>query len=1100
MNSLFGLSTTTLMVVLLVLFAACMGSIGAIYLSNRMMFRMGLRNAGRRRSQTALIVVGLMLATLIITAAFVTGDSLNYSISNVAYNNLQRTDIALHHFHNGSTTTTTSLAQQAYVDQSIVPALQAHFQRDRDIVGFVPVLDESLPVLNTRTALSEPAANFVGNDPTLLNQYSGLLLAGGGRADLTALDRNQVYIDQRTAGMLDARPGDVLTTYAQGQQWHFEVAGIVQNQRAAGELNFGPVTPVAGIAISLPTLQQMTGHQGQINDVDVALRGDVHTGVTRTDAAAAKLEALNNTDQGSAALGLGKLGFTVEKVKQDAVHTAELIGNVFTTIFIVLGLFSIAAGIMLIFTIFVMLAAERRTEMGIARAVGASRLNLVQTFMAEGMAYDLAAGVVGAAVGVAAAVWLIVGGVNLILGDMFRTTADVTPRSLAISYSLGVVLTFLTIVISAFRISRLSIVAAVRGTDERNRRERRRPTNWRWVAAGVPAMILPPLGLYWLLRKGFGLAWAWILGPAGIIFGLLLTLAGKASEQLFPFMLGMSIMPLCAALLLTYYGVSARAVWTAAGLYLGALWLLPNGVHAALFGHFQSGGSEMFVLSGVMIVMAFTHVIVFNARLLNRLVASGGTTGVRAYRTALGLGGGAVASVVAALLIGSGMGGLGQLLYLLAGLLLFGAVIAYASARFAWFAPALKMGIAYPLANRFRTGMTIAMFSLVIFSLTVMSVINADMLKMFSTPDARASWDVIVQTDRNNPVPDLQAALQGARSPVASQIAAAGHLTATQWYGSQEVRQPNRGQSWDKYSVVAGDQSFFDANAAKLEDRARGYASDAAVYQALKTQPNLAVVDFGPFNTSGTFPPAWVAQGVTFSNHQFDPFPVEFRDPVSGNSTTVTIIGVLSARIPMGVFSGVLTNAQTYAAVYGQPDYLVTMLRLAPGVSGDTTAKTIKSTLVTQGVQATSIKKLIDDGTAMSVGELRIFQVFLALGLFVGIAGLGVIAFRSVVERRQQIGMLRAIGFQRPTVTLSFVLESSFIAAMGIASGVVGALILSRNLLTSNYFGTSAPSFVIPWQEVIVFVAIAFGFALLMTWWPSRRASKVVIAEALRYE
>ena len=64
----------------------------------------------------------------------------------------------------------------------------------------------------------------------------------------------------------------------------------------------------------------------------------------------------------------------------------------------------------------------------------------------------------------------------------------------------------------------------------------------------------------------------------------------------------------------------------------------------------------------------------------------------------------------------------------------------------------------------------------------------------------------------------------------------------------------------------------------------------------------------------------------------------------------------------------------------------------------------------------------------------------MALGLFVGIASLGVIAFRSVVERRQQIGMLRAIGYQSSTVALTFVLESAFIALMGILSGVVGGV------------------------------------------------------------
>src|SRR5215472_256358 len=111
MNSLFGLSMTAIMVVLVVLFAACIGAVVAVYLSNRIMFRMGLRNVRRRRTQSALIVIGLMLATLIITAAFVTGDSLDSSITNVAYANLQRTDLALHHFHSGSAAATTSLAQ-----------------------------------------------------------------------------------------------------------------------------------------------------------------------------------------------------------------------------------------------------------------------------------------------------------------------------------------------------------------------------------------------------------------------------------------------------------------------------------------------------------------------------------------------------------------------------------------------------------------------------------------------------------------------------------------------------------------------------------------------------------------------------------------------------------------------------------------------------------------------------------------------------------------------------------------------------------------------------------------------------------------------------
>ena len=59
--------------------------------------------------------------------------------------------------------------------------------------------------------------------------------------------------------------------------------------------------------------------------------------------------------------------------------------------FTTFGSFSIAAGVLLIFLIFVMLAAERRSELGIARAVGTRRGHLVQMFVFEGVAYDLAA-------------------------------------------------------------------------------------------------------------------------------------------------------------------------------------------------------------------------------------------------------------------------------------------------------------------------------------------------------------------------------------------------------------------------------------------------------------------------------------------------------------------------------------------------------------------------------------------------------------------------------------------------------------------------------------------------------------------------------------
>ncbi len=126
----------------------------------------------------------------------------------------------------------------------------------------------------------------------------------------------------------------------------------------------------------------------------------------------------------------------------------------------------------------------------------------------------------------------------------------------------------------------------------------------------------------------------------------------------------------------------------------------------------------------------------------------------------------------------------------------------------------------------------------------------------------------------------------------------------------------------------------------------------------------------------------------------------------------------------------------------------------------------------------------------------------MGLGIVVGVAALGVISARSVVERRQEIGVLRAIGFRRGMVQLSFLLESSFVAVLGIALGCILRLILSFNIIRDNSQQASFENmkFAVPWLNLTVIFLIAYAAALLTTFIPSRQASRVYPAEALRYE
>jgi ABC-type lipoprotein release transport system permease subunit len=60
---------------------------------------------------------------------------------------------------------------------------------------------------------------------------------------------------------------------------------------------------------------------------------------------------------------------------------------------------------------------------------------------------------------------------------------------------------------------------------------------------------------------------------------------------------------------------------------------------------------------------------------------------------------------------------------------------------------------------------------------------------------------------------------------------------------------------------------------------------------------------------------------------------------------------------------------------------------------------------------------------------------------------------------------------------------------------------IARNLFTSGQFGGGgAIQFTIPWAEVLIVVGLAFVVSMFMTWWPARQASRVPVADALRYE
>src|SRR5829696_3010122 len=92
MNDIFGIPMAGTMLVLLIVLGLCLTRVAWIAWRRPVIFKLANRNIPRRKAQTTLIVVGLMLSTLIISAALGTGDTLHHSLTKDTYDNLGHVD------------------------------------------------------------------------------------------------------------------------------------------------------------------------------------------------------------------------------------------------------------------------------------------------------------------------------------------------------------------------------------------------------------------------------------------------------------------------------------------------------------------------------------------------------------------------------------------------------------------------------------------------------------------------------------------------------------------------------------------------------------------------------------------------------------------------------------------------------------------------------------------------------------------------------------------------------------------------------------------------------------------------------------------------
>jgi putative ABC transport system permease protein len=301
------------------------------------------------------------------------------------------------------------------------------------------------------------------------------------------------------------------------------------------------------------------------------------------------------------------------------------------------------------------------------------------------------------------------------------------------------------------------------------------------------------------------------------------------------------------------------------------------------------------------------------------------------------------------------------------------------------------------------------------------------------------------------------------------------------------------------------DATFMGRTTYAFSAMAHGYDSPRAVWDAMAADPTLAVVDsfVAPRRDQWGFAvkPAFQLSGFYLEEGAFEPVPVDVRDPFTGTALHLKVIAVLNDNVPLGM-AGITLSQAALAPLGERALPTIHHLAAAPGVSPSALADKVEAALLARGAEAQTYREVLDDAVGSSMLFIRLIQGFMALGLLVGVAALGVITARAVVERRQQIGVLRAVGFQPEMVRRTLLAETSMIAVTAIGAGSLLGLVMSYNVIADSrqQLGYGGIRFAVPWLDLALIFAAVVVAALAATSVSAFRAARIYPAEALRYQ
>ncbi|MCS5480489.1 FtsX-like permease family protein [Corynebacterium sp. YIM 101645] len=280
-----------------------------------------------------------------------------------------------------------------------------------------------------------------------------------------------------------------------------------------------------------------------------------------------------------------------------------------------------------------------------------------------------------------------------------------------------------------------------------------------------------------------------------------------------------------------------------------------------------------------------------------------------------------------------------------------------------------------------------------------------------------------------------------------------------------------------------------------------GTASAAgAVSNVLTVDPTLALhleILGGDFADLTTAPGAGLSETVARELGLSVGDLVEIASPVSVASLEVPVRVIWadsSAYTPVAVTEAAAEQILPDRSSWIMQDLFVTF---TDGADEAEVHEQVLSTTDPYGVLQVLTKEEYRLASAEQIDQL-LALVYALLALSVIIAVLGIIntLALSIMERRREFGMLRAVGMQRSQIRRMVTIESIHIAGLGATAGIILGVWLGWCFVRA-LADQGITRWAIPWDQMAVVLVAAIVVGVLAAVWPARQAAATNPLEAV---